>query len=78
MTDVDSSTGTLVDFFVMFIVFWTVFIAFFVVWVLYIWPSVEDLYEYLRNKLYWYLREFCRKDGYDGYKMHNNRKGWRS
>jgi hypothetical protein len=76
MTDVDGSTGTLVDYFVMFVFFWTAFIAFFLLFVRYVWPVVEHLYWKTAAKSYWFLREFCRRDGYDGYAAHINRKGW--
>lgn len=76
MTDIDMSTGSTVDYLVALIVFWTVFVATFLVYVRYIWPVVDRVYWGTAKKLYWVLREYCAKDGYDGYQAHNNRKGW--
>jgi hypothetical protein len=78
MTDLDISTGTNMDYFIYLITFWVVLVGGFLFIYRYVWPTVEHMYWTTARKLYWALRNYCAKDGYDGYKAHlNTRRGWK-
>lgn len=78
MTDIEMYNGSLTGYLFALIIVWAFFAAIFWMYLRVIWPLAVWLYWATAKRLYWALRNICAKDGYDGYKVHNNRirKGW--